>query len=241
MSDFSTDYSLSFLLRHLPDRDCRIMEVGCGEGHLARALVDLGYEVAAVDSNADAVARACERGVNARHTVWPQFTGNGFDLVLFTRSLHHIHPLRHAVDRALEVLNDGGTIIIEDFDYTMVDATTVRWFAATIEMLQITGAMTRNDSWLNALVDSRDTMDVWHSNHEHDLNPFTAIEDSVGVVFERVSVEPAAYFFRYIGNAVGETERLSKVQEGFARLEEKLIATGTITSLGKRLVAQKAE
>lgn len=240
MSNYSTSYSLSFLLQHLPARSCRILEVGCGEGHLARALLDLGHHVTAVDSDRDAVARACERGVKAQHAVWPEFAGTGFAFLLFTRSLHHIHPLRGAIERALEVLNDNGTIIIEDFDYTVVDIATVRWFAANIQMLQLAGAINRNDGWLNALVDSSDTMEVWRSNHDVELNPFTAIEDSVRAVFGKVTTEPAAYFFRYIGNAVAETEHRSKVQEGLAGLEEEMIANGAITSLGKRLVAHKA-
>ena len=145
MNDFATNYSLSFILRHLPEHGCRILEVGRGDGHLARALVDLGHDVVAVDSDPDAVSRACSRGVNAWHAVWPEFAETSFDFVLFTRSLHHIHPIREAVDRALEVLNNGGTIIIEDFDYTVADTTTTRWFAATIQMLQLAGAI---DIWL---------------------------------------------------------------------------------------------
>ena len=93
----------------------------------------------AVDSNPDAVTQARGHGVNAQQVAWPEFTGNSFDFVLFTRSPHHIHPLQDAVERGFEVLNDGGTIIIEDFDYTKVDTRTVRWFAGTVQVLQAAG------------------------------------------------------------------------------------------------------
>ena len=110
----------------------------------------------------------------------------------------------------------------------------VRWHSSSAASR---GAITRNDSWLNALVDQNDVMAVWHSNHEHDPNSFAAIENSARVLFKKVSTEPAAYFFRYISDAVAEEERRSKVQEGFARLEDQLVVAEVIVSLGRRLVA----
>jgi SAM-dependent methyltransferase len=103
---FETRYTYDFIKRFLP-RECRrILEVGCGTGELAARLSKDAYSVVAIDSDRDSVAAAQRLGVNARVATWPDFDEGHFDAVLFTRSLHHIHPLdesvRHAADSLVE-------------------------------------------------------------------------------------------------------------------------------------------
>src|SRR5215211_7732235 len=43
-----------FVLAHLPAPPARVLEVGCGEGELARALDERGYDVTAIDPAAPA-------------------------------------------------------------------------------------------------------------------------------------------------------------------------------------------
>lgn len=109
-----TSQTISFCERWLT-HPCRALEVGCGDGDLARALVERGHEVVAIDSDPAAITTAKARGVDARVAVWPAFASGKFDALLFTRSLHHIEPLDGAVKRARDVLQPGGRILIEDF------------------------------------------------------------------------------------------------------------------------------
>jgi SAM-dependent methyltransferase len=114
---FETRYTYDFIKRFLP-RECRrILEVGCGTGELAARLSKDAYSVVAIDSDRDSVAAAQRLGVNARVATWPDFDEGHFDAVLFTRSLHHIHPLDESVRHAADSLVEGGRIIVEDFGY----------------------------------------------------------------------------------------------------------------------------
>lgn len=111
---FATSQTLFFIEEWLT-HPLRILEVGCGDGDLASALIERGDEVIAIDSDPDAVSAAKARGVDARVAVWPAFEGGKFGVVLFARSLHHIEPLDGAVAHARDVLRPEGRIMIEDF------------------------------------------------------------------------------------------------------------------------------
>lgn len=239
MIDFPTSYTLAFVRHHLPAECHRLLEVGSGDGHLARALLDLGYDVIGIEADANAVAAARQLGVSTYHARWPHADVSGFDAVIFTRSLHHIHPLQQAVDRAWAVLNAGGRIIIEDFGYDEVDQRTIDWFAGMTRVLMATGALDDSDSWLRELAGSEEASRVWTANHDHDLNTVGEIEDTVGKRFGRVERASAAYFFRYLSTALREDDRRRRIDEAVAQLEESLAASGAIQALGQRFVAQR--
>src|SRR4029453_4665745 len=110
---FETRYTYDFVKRFLPGDYCRILEVGCGAGELAAALSRDGHTVIAFDSDPESIA-------SARRRSWPNFDDGQFNAVLFTRSLHHIHPLDESARHAVESVVEGGCIIVEDFAYESV-------------------------------------------------------------------------------------------------------------------------
>lgn len=105
----------------------RVLEVGTGGGALARRLMDEGIEVVGLDAREEAVREARTRGVDARHAEWPAFEEDGYEAILFTRSLHHIRPLEAALDRAEEVLAPGGRIVVEDFAFAKDATSAASW------------------------------------------------------------------------------------------------------------------
>jgi len=56
-------------------------------------------------------------------------------------------------------------------------------------------------------------------------------------VLGRVIRENAAYYFRYIANAITPTEKRDAIVQAFAEQEETLTADGSIVALGRRFVA----
>jgi 2-polyprenyl-3-methyl-5-hydroxy-6-metoxy-1,4-benzoquinol methylase len=98
----------AFMLRQLPPRPARVLEVGCGDGQLARTLAAHGYAVVGIDPNAPAndlfQAVALE-----------EFRDPGaFDAVVASRSLHHIADLADTLDRIAGLLSPGGRLIVHE-------------------------------------------------------------------------------------------------------------------------------
>ena len=236
---FETRYTYDFVKRFLPSATGRILEVGCGAGQLAACLSQEGYSVVAIDSDRDSVAAANTLGVDARMATWPDFDDGQFDAVLFTRSLHHIHPLDGSVGHAAESLARGGCIIVEDFDYDSVDEKTLHWFNSAIRLLEATGLLVVGNEFLDKILLKTETLNAWRQNHERDLHTAAEIGAQLEKMFSRVLKENAAYYFRYIAGAIAPSEKRDAIVQAFAEQEETLAVNGSIVSLGRRFVVQR--
>jgi SAM-dependent methyltransferase len=236
---FETRYTYNFVKRFLPSAGGRILEVGCGTGELAACLFKHGYAVVAIDSDRESIAAAQRLGVDARIATWPEFNGGQFDAVLFTRSLHHIHPLDESVGRAAKSLAKGGCIIVEDFAYDSVDEKTLRWFRSAIRLLEATGLLIVGDEFLEKILSKTETLNAWQQNHEHDLHTAAKIGAQLEKIFSRVIRENAPYYFRYIAGAIAASEKRDGILQVFADQEEIMAADGSIVPLGRRFVAMR--
>lgn len=236
---FETRYTYDFVKRFLPSEGGRILEVGCGAGELAACLFKDGYAVVAIDSDRDSIAAAQRLGVDARIATWPDFSDGQFDAVLFTRSLHHIHPLDESVGRAAKSLAEGGRIIVEDFAYDSVDEKTLRWFRSTIRLLEATGLLIVGDEFLEKILSKTETLNAWQRNHEHDLHTAAEIGAQLEKIFGGEIRENTAYYFRYIAGAIAPSEKRDAILQAFAEQEETMAAEGSIVPLGRRFVAAR--
>jgi SAM-dependent methyltransferase len=239
---FETRFTYDFIRRFLPRYCRRILEVGCGTGELAARLSQDGCAVIAIDSDRDSVTAGRQLGVDARVATWPDFDEGRFDAVIFTRSLHHIHPLDEAVRHAAESLADGGRVVVEDFAYESADEKTLRWFASAIRLLHAASLPIDGDEFLSKILSKTETLKAWRQNHENEngqieLHTATAIDAQLKKTFGRVIRENAAYYFRYIANAMTATEKCDAILQAFAGQEETLAADGSIVPLGRRFVA----
>ena len=237
---FETRHTYDFIRRSLPRNCRRILEIGCGTGELAARLSQDGITIVAIDGDPDSVAAARRLGVDARVATWPDFGDGKFDAVLFTRSLHHIHPLDESVRRAVEGLAPGGRVIVEDFAYESTDEKTLRWFGSAIRFLEATGSLTMTDEFLERVLSKTGTLKAWKENHEPDLHTSAAIVAQLDKVPGGVRTENAPYYFRYIANAISSTRRRDAILQAFAEQEEMLAADGSIVALGRRFVATGA-
>jgi SAM-dependent methyltransferase len=236
---FETRYTYDFIKRFLPSECQRILEVGCGTGELAARLSNDGYSIEAIDSDSDSVAVARRLHVDARIATWPNFADGQFDAILFTRSLHHIHPLAESIKHAAGSLVVGGVIIVEDFAYESADEKTLHWFASALRLLEATGLLSADES-LNKLLSKTETLEVWRENHEAELHTAAEIELQLEEVLGRVTREDAAYYFRYVANVIGATKKREAILQAFAEQEETLVANSSIVALGRRFVIARA-
>src|SRR5438105_2105965 len=82
---------------------------------IAAALLAAGYEVTALDADAEAVAAARAAGVPALHADFLEADVGVHDAVLFTRSLHHIRDLALAAERAAAACAPRGLMVVDEF------------------------------------------------------------------------------------------------------------------------------
>jgi SAM-dependent methyltransferase len=108
-----------FVLSQLPSPPRRLLEVGCGEGELALALSEAGYDVVAIDPDAP-------DGAVFRRTTIEAFDEPGpFDAVVASRSLHHVHDLGGVLDKLVWLLR--GPLILNEFAWDRREPMTPEW------------------------------------------------------------------------------------------------------------------
>ena len=236
---FETQFTRDFIKRSLPAGARRVLEIGCGSGELAASLLQDGVSLIAIDTDSDLIAAARGLGVDARIAAWPDFEGGLFDAVLFTRSLHHMHPLDKAVQRAADTLVIGGRLIVEDFAYETADEKTLQWFANVIDQLDGADLLVKGDDFLSTLRSRNETLKIWRENHESGLHTAANVFAEIRRVFGETQCEEAAYYFRYLSRAIVPTADRDKVLQDLAEQETELIARGTILALGRRFVAER--
>lgn len=89
----------------------RVLEVGCGQGHLTRALAARGIDIIGVDANpqaADVSGDGLVRHMNAESLT---FDDASFDYVIAVHSLEHIPNLETALSEVARVLKKGGQAV----------------------------------------------------------------------------------------------------------------------------------
>jgi SAM-dependent methyltransferase len=110
---------IGFVLSQLAPAPARVLEVGCGEGELARALDAAGYDVVAIDPEAPA-------GRIFRRTTIEEFDEAGpFDAVVASLSLHHVHDLGGALDKLVRMLR--GPLILNEQAWDRLEPMTPEW------------------------------------------------------------------------------------------------------------------
>jgi SAM-dependent methyltransferase len=104
-----------FVLGELPPAPARVLEVGCGQGELARTIGVSGYDVLAVDPEAP-------QGPPFLRTTIEELDDPGpFDAVVASRSLHHVHDLPAVIERIAALLTAGGSVVLDEFGWERLD------------------------------------------------------------------------------------------------------------------------
>lgn len=144
LDELAVGHTLTRLHPVLPPPPARVLEAGCGRGVLAAALGTLGYRVTGVDPDEDACAAAAARGVNVVHAGVADVEvedGSGYDVVLFTRSLHHVEELDATLAHAVGLVRPGGLVVLEEFARERADQLVAGFLYDTHGLLVAAGAL----------------------------------------------------------------------------------------------------
>jgi 2-polyprenyl-3-methyl-5-hydroxy-6-metoxy-1,4-benzoquinol methylase len=109
----------------------RMLDVGCGNGELARAFARGGWQVAGVEPGA-AAERARASGIEVHRGTLEDapWRGPSFDAVIFNHSLEHLPDPAGSLRQAAALLRDGGVVgvAVPNFDCWQRRLFGSRWF-----------------------------------------------------------------------------------------------------------------
>lgn len=236
--NFPVSETLLFFNAFLRPELRSILEVGCGRGELAAALKLTGYRVLGIDSDEEAITEARSRGVNAVRGHWPEFEPSPCDVVLFTRSLHHLSPVDAAIRRAAACLPWHGVVLVEDFAFEECPAQLIHWFARELKQMTQRGLISSDSTLVTGLAQSADPVTTWQNEHGHDLASAEEMETAMRTHFGRVEAFDAPYLYRYLWPALEhDPSSLERMKTGEMRFTEE----HSLRPLGRRFVAQNPQ
>jgi SAM-dependent methyltransferase len=94
----------------------RVLDVGCGEGQLARRVAHLGAAVVGIDPTTGQIDLARERGGGPRYAQASAsglpFASAAFDAVVACLVLEHVEPFEPAIDEIARVLEPWGRFVL---------------------------------------------------------------------------------------------------------------------------------
>lgn len=196
----------AFVRANLPEPPARVLEVGAGGGSLARALRAGGYDVLAIDPGSDS------DDVRSVALVDLDEPAASFAAAVAVVSLHHVDPLDESCRRLGELVEAGGTLVVDEFDVGAFDTTAATWW---LEQRRVLGEP-----------QSKTAEELVHEHRDH-LHPLERVLGALEPCFE-------------IGPPVrGPWLHYWKLGDSFRALEEDAIARGDLPATGARLVGRR--
>lgn len=184
----------SFVGEHLPKTPARLLEVGCGQGDLTRALLALGHTVVAIDPDAPA-------GEPFQAVSLEEFSAEEeFDAVVASRSLHHIHDLGASVKKIARLLEPSGRFILDEHACDRLDDRTARWY-----FLHRVGQADAPSSLLACHAE-------WESDHEG-LHGYAAMREELDRHFRERFFAWAPYVYQELAD-VDEAQERALIEAG---------------------------
>jgi SAM-dependent methyltransferase len=221
-----------FVLDRIGGAPARVLEVGCGEGALARALARAGHSVTAIDPQApeEAPERASEGTpgeVDFRRAGIEGFSDPGpFDCVVAVLSLHHIEDLAGALDKVAGLLRADGNLVVVEFAWERIDGATAAWVLARLPVASPCG----HTSWLERCCGGRGHGGGGgrheHANHaDHAATHFSGwaeegfhdsrtMRSELGRRFVERHFEWVPYLYPDLAEGVSEADETAAIEAG---------------------------
>jgi len=196
----------AFVCANLPDVPARVLEVGAGAGRLAGALRAAGYDVVAIDPESKS------DDVRAVALVDLDEPAASFAAAVAIVSLHHVDPLEESCRRLAEVVEPGGTLVIDEFDAGAFDLGAAAWW---LEQRAATGDP------------QAQTAEELVADHREHLHPLERIVAALEPHFEVGPPVRGAWLHNW------------KLGDSLRAVEEDAIARGSLRAVGARLVGRR--
>jgi SAM-dependent methyltransferase len=193
----------AFVRANLPEPPARVLEVGAGDGRLGRALRAVGYDVLAIDPRSEI------DDVRAVALADLEEPAGSFAAAVAIVSLHHVDPLEESCRRLAELLEPGGSLIVDEFDIGRFDLDAARWW---LEQCRAVGEPQPK------------TAEELVEEHREHLHPLDRILAALEPHFELGHPVRGSWLHRW------------KLGDALRAVEEEGIALGELRATGARLV-----
>lgn len=206
---------VTFVLGHLPAAPARVLEVGAGEGDLARRMAEAGYDVVAVDPQA------------STPDVLPipvdelEEPAASFDAAVAVLSLHHVHRLDESCAHLASLLRPGASLIVDELDLDRFDEQAAAWW---LEQQQLSGDEHDHEHEHEDEL----TAEAVVARLREELHPLDRILASLDPYFELQLAWRGAYLYRW------------RLGEGRRPVEEELIEAGRLPAIGVRILGTRS-
>ena len=196
----------AFVRANLPEPPARVLEVGAGAGRLAQALRAAGYDVVAIDPRSD------NDDVRAVALADLDEPAGSFAAAVAVVSLHHVDPLEESCRRLGELVEPGGTLVVDEFDVGAFDLDAATWW---LEQRRTLGEP------------QPETAEELVAEHREHLHPLERILEALEPHFELGPPLRGAWLHRW------------NLGDSLRPVEEDAIARGHLRAVGARLVGRR--
>ncbi len=161
---------IAYVRAALPPPPARVLEIGAGDGSLAAALREAGYDVVAIDPSGEppVLPLALEDYEDRPRS---------FDAAVAVVSLHHVSPLVRSLRQLAGLLKHGARLVVDEFDGWGLDERTATWW------LSHSGHDTTPEAMIASL-------------REH-VHPLGTILEELSAWFDVGVPVPGAYLYRF--------------------------------------------
>lgn len=225
-----------FAMHAAPHGRRRVLDVGCGIGNVALHLAAHGYQVAGIDDSQAAAKRCARRGIRVVRADFAEFeTSQRYDIVLFSRSLHHMTDPRRMLRKAGRMLVPGGVVVIEEFAFEAVDEFAANWLLTMLRFAVASG-LTAKKPRLPAV--HRPALGWWKGIHHHRIHDGRTVIAAARSSLRVVRLERVPYLFRYLVPELKKSARSVAMLEHARTLEQITFAAARRPCIGIRAICR---
>ncbi len=199
----------AFVRANLPEPPARVLEVGAGAGGLARAVRAAGYDVLAIDPQSDG-----NDDVRPVALVDLDEPAGSFAAAVAVVSLHHVDPLEESCRRLGELVEPGGTLVVDEFDVGAFDLAAASWWLGQRRALG---------------EEQPQTAEQLVADHREHLHPLERILAALEPHFELGPPLRGGWLHRW------------NLGDSLRAVEEEAIARGDLRATGARLVGRRRD